>query len=104
PRPGPAEAPRTTMRRLRILTVLAVLTLSAAGPSAQSAGFLPLTPMDRIEIQQLIARYAYALDTGGRNGYDYADLFEADGLFVGMNQGTTGRAYRRRDSLAALAR
>jgi hypothetical protein len=43
--------------------------------------------MDRIQIQQLIARYAYALDTGGRNGYDYADLFAPDGVFVGMNQG-----------------
>ena len=42
---------------------------------------------DRIEIQQLVARYAYALDTGGRNGYDYADLFAPDGVFVGMNQG-----------------
>jgi hypothetical protein len=92
------------MRRLRILTVLAVLTLSAAGPSAQRAGFLPLTPMDRIEIQQLIARYAYALDTGGRNGYDYADLFAADGVFVGMNQGPAGRSYRGRDTLASLAR
>ena len=92
------------MRRLRILTVLAGLALSAAGPSAQSAGFLPLTPMDRIEIQQLIARYAYALDTGGRNGYDYADLFAADGVFVGMNQGPAGRSYRGRDTLASLAR
>ena len=60
--------------------------------------------MDRIEIQQLIARYAYALDTGGRNGYDYADLFTPDGVFVGMNQGETGRLYRGRDTLAALAR
>jgi hypothetical protein len=60
--------------------------------------------MDRIQIQQLIARYAFALDTGGRNGYDYADLFASDGVFVGMNQGDAGRLYKGRDSLAALAR
>ena len=80
------------MRIIRLSLVAAALALSAAGPSAQSSGFLPLTPMDRIEIQHLIARYAYALDTGGRNGYDYADLFTPDGVFVGMNQGPTGRS------------
>ena len=92
------------MRIIRSLSVVAALACSVAGPAAQSAGFLPLTPMDRIEIQQLIARYAYALDTGGRNGYDYADLFAADAVFVGMNQGATGRSYRGRDTLASLAR
>jgi hypothetical protein len=60
--------------------------------------------MDRIEIQQLVARYGYALDTGADNGYAYADLFAPDGVFVGMNQGEKGRAYRGRDTLAALAR
>ena len=73
---------------------------SLSGAAQTNTQFLPLTPMDRIEIQQLIARYAYALDTGGRNGYDYADLFTADGVFVGMNQGATGRSYRGRDTLA----
>ena len=92
------------MRILSSLALAAALAASSIGVTAQSKEFLPLTPMDRIQIQQLIARYAYALDTGGRNGYDYADLFAADGVFVGMNQGDKGRLYRGRDSLAALAR
>jgi len=92
------------MRFISTLTLAAALLTSGTGLTAQSKEFLPLTPMDRIQIQQLIARYAYALDTGGRNGYDYADLFAADGVFVGMNQGDKGRLYRGRDSLAALAR
>jgi hypothetical protein len=92
------------MRNISSLVVAAAIVTASVGVGAQSKEFLPLTPMDRIQIQQLIARYAFALDTGGRNGYDYADLFTADGLFVGMNQGATGRAYRGRDSLAALAR
>lgn len=92
-----------------VLTAVATATFALAGSgvtsvAAQSPGILPLTPMDRIQIQQLIARYAYALDTGGRNGYDYADLFKPDGVFVGMNQGDAGRLYRGRDTLAALAR
>jgi hypothetical protein len=92
------------VRIIRSLALVVALGFTVAEPSAQSGGFLPLTPMDRIEIQHLIARYAYALDTGGRNGYDYADLFTADGVFVGMNQGPAGRSYRGRDTLASLAR
>jgi hypothetical protein len=93
------------MRITSALLVAGALTVATVGVSAQAARMpLPLTPMDRIQIQQLIARYAYALDTGGRNGYDYADLFASDGVFVGMNQGQAGRLFRGRDSLAALAR
>jgi len=92
------------MRMISSLVVAAALATASVGVSAQSKDFLPLTPMDRIQIQQLIARYAFALDTGGRNGYDYADLFAPDGVFVGMNQGEAGRLFRGRDSLAALAR
>src|SRR5215470_17414936 len=56
-----------------------------------------LTPMDYIEIRQLVNRYAFALDTGSSNGYDYADLFAADGESM--------RPYAKgREQLAALAR
>ena len=43
-------------RLLVIATVLAAASLSGAAQT--NTQFLPLTPMDRIEIQQLIARYA----------------------------------------------
>ena len=55
----------------------------------------PLTALDYAEIQQLVARYSFALDTGADNGYAYADLFAPDGSFGK----TTGR-----DQLAATAR
>jgi hypothetical protein len=58
---------------------------------------MTLTPMDYIEIRQLVNRYAFAVDTGGNNGYDYAELFAADGEFM--------RPYAKgREQLAALAR
>src|SRR5688572_17039412 len=41
-----------------------------------------LTSMDYIEIQQLVSRYPYALDTGADGGYLYADLFTPDGVFI----------------------
>src|SRR5215471_6093140 len=56
-----------------------------------------LTPLDYVEIQQLVARYPFAVDTGGNNGYDYADLFTSDGEFT--------RPYSKgREQLAALPR
>jgi hypothetical protein len=55
----------------------------------------PLTALDYAEIQQLVARYSFAIDTGADNGYAYADLFAPDGSFGK----TTGR-----DQLAATAK
>ncbi len=52
-----------------------------------------LTAADYVEIQQLVARYGYAVDTHADNGFAYADLFTADGMF-GKTKG--------RDALAEL--
>ena len=47
----------------------------SSGAHAQSAPKPgELTAQDYIEIQQLIAKYARAIDTCSNNGYDYADL------------------------------
>jgi SnoaL-like domain len=72
--------------------------------SKVSAGAGTLTPMDYIEIQQLVRKYGWALDSGDNYGYAYADLYTPDGIFVGTNQGPNGRSYQGRDQLAALAR
>ena len=59
-----------------------------------------LTPLDYMEIRQLVARYGYAVDTGADNGNMYTDLFAPDGAFLDRTgKGTTGR-----DALAAVAR
>jgi hypothetical protein len=63
-----------------------------------------LTALDYLEIEQLVYRYGYALDTGAANGYAYADLYAPEATFTGTNQGPSGRTYQGRDSLAALAR
>lgn len=41
-----------------------------------------LTALDYAEIGQLANRYAHAIDTCSNNGYDYADLYTADGVFT----------------------
>jgi SnoaL-like domain len=65
----------------------------------RTASKTTLTPQDYLDIQQLVARYAYALDTGTDNGYAYADLFAPNGEFVGARGATKGR-----DALAELGR
>jgi hypothetical protein len=70
------------------LIALAIVTLAQGRTDT-------LTAMDYLEIQQLVARYPYALDTHADNGYMYADLFAPDGTF-GNTKG--------REALAAVAR
>ena len=83
------------------MIALTVLPAQQQAPRPRRA---TLAPRDYIEIQQLVRKYAWALDGGDNYGYAYADLFTPDGVFVGMNQGPDGRSYQGRDVLAALAR
>jgi SnoaL-like domain len=79
--------------------VLAVALAALAGTTSGQVKprVKTLTPMDYIEIRQLVNRFAFALDTGSNNGYDYADLFAPDGESM--------RPYAKgREQLAALAR
>jgi hypothetical protein len=66
---------------------------SAAGPA--------LTAMDYVEIQQLVARTSFALDTAADKGRVFAGLFTADGRFTSK----TGQQseVKGREQLAAFA-
>lgn len=57
-----------------------------------------LTPVDYIEIQQLVARYPYALDRGTDHGRVYAAAFTPDGVFQG-----NGKSLKGRDEIAKSA-
>ena len=83
------------------LGLVALVALQAQQTrTGDSTAVMALTAMDYIQIKQLVNRYAFALDTASRNGYDYADLFSRDGVF---DSSTRGRV-QGRDPLAALAR
>src|SRR6476661_1455412 len=85
-----------TLLGLGLLVVSAAVGGQQKGTSG-TARVMTLTPLDYIEIRQLVNRYAFAVDTGSNNGFDYADLFAADGEFM--------RPYAKgREQLAALAR
>jgi hypothetical protein len=61
---------------------------------------MQLTALDYLEIQQLVTRYAFALDSGADNGRMFAALYSKDGGFVR----TTGEVLRTPEALADAAR
>jgi SnoaL-like domain len=68
--------------------------------SARSA----LTPQDYIDLEQLSARYAFAVDRCTNNGYDYADLYTEEGEFGIAPDWTTTpkRTIKGREALADI--
>jgi hypothetical protein len=62
-----------------------------------------LTALDYIEIQQLVAKYARAIDTCSNNGYDYADLYTPDGIFLPMVNGRSIPGIQGRERLAEVS-
>ena len=94
----------TTAVGIAIVAMCALTVLPAQQPAPSAPARAALAAQDYIDIQQLVRKYAWALDGGDNYGYVYADLFTPDGVFVGMNQGPDGRSYQGRDVLAALAR
>ena len=85
----------------RVLLAFAIALLPVAVRSQQAP--LPvstLTALDYFEIGQLVAKYARAIDTCSNNGYDYADLFTADGFFAPEQNGVVGTRMQGRERLA----
>ena len=70
------------MDRLCCAGMLALVITAAL--CAQTA---TLTPQDYIAIQQLVSKYAYAIDECTNRGYDYADLYVPDGTFPTSRNG-----------------
>ena len=97
-----------TWRVSVVLAAAAYLPLQAsAGNPPGAAGVAPapkLTALDYVEIEQLSARYAFAIETCTNRGYDYADLYTDDGSFaVSQEWGNAGKVYAQgRDALARV--
>ena len=86
-----------------------ILLMAVLAPGyAQEKKPASLTALDYIEIQQLVNRYGQDIDTCTNNGYDYADLYTTDGVFIdkysddGFQKGGVQRA-KGRDELAAAS-
>jgi len=92
-------------RSLSFVLAILIAAVAHTGLRAQPRGQggaapISLTALDYFEIQQLVARYARAIDTCSNNGYDYADLFTPDGFFAPEQNGVVGRKWQGREQLA----
>ncbi len=90
-------------RHTGILAATALALLATMYPArAQQAP--ALAPQDYIAIQQLVSKYAYAIDECTNKGYDYAALYTADGIFATARGGKVLNTFAGRERLAAAAR
>jgi len=94
------------MKRFALVVIVFVAAISSSLARAQApapAAPRELTALDYIEIQQLVAKYAKAIDTCSNNGYDYADLFTPDGAFIPSFDGKPGTPVQGRERLAEVS-
>jgi hypothetical protein len=87
----------------KTLSTFAVLLAVTGSLHAQSSQPSTLSALDYFEIQQLVAKYARAIDTCSNNGYDYADLFTADGVFESEQGGKSVDHATGREKLAEVS-
>ena len=80
--------------------IAALWLVAGIVPVAHAAG--RLSPMDYIQIQQLVHRLNFALDYCGNGGRDFAALFTDDGEYV-VDDGGQKRTFRGAEQLAGLA-
>jgi SnoaL-like domain len=83
-----------------LIVVSAAVFCAALGQTPSASRPRELTAIDYFEIQQLVAKYARAIDTCSNNGYDYADVYTPDGVFY---WGVGARKSVGREQLAEAA-
>jgi hypothetical protein len=67
---------------LSLALIAAVWMLGEQRRASAAESTKALTALDYAEIGQLANRYGQAIDTCSNNGYDYADLYTPDGVFI----------------------
>jgi hypothetical protein len=75
----------------------------ASAAQGRTVALSSLTALDYFEIGQLVAKYARYIDTCSNNGYDYADLFAADGFFQPAVNGKPLNRFQGREALAEVS-
>ncbi|MBN1237497.1 MAG: nuclear transport factor 2 family protein [Gammaproteobacteria bacterium] len=94
---------RSSAMSAALIVLCAVVSSATEAQQPDAARASALTALDYFQIQQLVARYARAIDTCSNNGYDYADLFTADGKFIAMFDGEPAAEIQGRERLAEVS-
>jgi SnoaL-like protein len=94
------RTPKIVLIALIASVPLAFVATQAQKTNEGSHKVATLTAQDYLDIQQLVNRYAFAIDTCSNNGYDYADLYTPDGVFY---WGVGARKSVGREELAEAA-
>ena len=94
---------RTFIAGFVFIVASAAGALTIGAQSSSSAPVRELTALDYIQIEQLVAKYARAIDTCSNNGYDYADLFTPDGVFIPSFNGKPLAPIQGRERLAEVS-
>lgn len=89
-----------TMKTQIIFALFLILTSTAC---VEKSDPTELTALDYFQIQQLVSKYARAIDTCSNNGYDYADLFTSDGFFTPSMNGKVDVKFQGREQLAEVS-
>jgi uncharacterized protein YbdZ (MbtH family) len=77
------------MSKAKYVIIATLLAIPAGWAShAQTAKPATLTAADYLELQQLVARYSYAVDMHGGDGSAFAALFTPDGALGTQAKGT----------------
>jgi SnoaL-like protein len=90
-------------RFVKISAACGVVAVGSLLHAPQARAATPLSPMDYIEIQQLVSRLNFTLDYCSNGGRDFAALFADDGQYVVDEGNGKPRTFRGVEQLASLA-
>jgi peptidoglycan hydrolase-like protein with peptidoglycan-binding domain len=95
----------TNWKAIAIVLAVVLLTVAAVAQQRKNAASEPdgLSASDYVQIQQLVNRYADAIDNCTNNGADYAALYTPDGYFAPSMNGRVGTKFQGPDRLAEAA-
>ena len=73
-------------RTICAIALSGLVGVSSAAVAQQKPADAPaLTALDYFEIQQLVHKYAHAIDTCNENGAEYVRLYTPDGVYISQN-------------------
>ena len=88
---------------IAVSAAVSLVTAVAVAEQQRKSVKNTLTAADFVEIQQLVNKYADAIDNCTNNGYDYATLYTEDGYFAPFQNGKVGTKFQGRERLAEAA-